>query len=125
MNEGLDIRPRRNYQNKLKHLGKCIKIILLGSRAKHTHTNHSDFDIKEIPFDTLYILQEELNRLPSLKSFDIVDINAVSADFKKLIKETGKVILKEIELQLSRFELSLNRLKEALSYNYLMSYLRS
>ncbi len=81
----------------VKYLGRNIKIILFGSRAKGNYTEHSDFDIaieKEgsIPFDVLYRIREELDELPTLKSFDIVDLTLIDNDFKSLIMETGKVL---------------------------------
>ncbi len=81
----------------IKYCGKDVKIILFGSRAKGNYTKHSDFDIAiekkgEIPFHILYKIEEELDMLPTLKSFDIVDLGIVDDDFKKLIKNTGRVI---------------------------------
>jgi len=78
---------------------KGVKVYLFGSRAKGTARPNSDFDIalewhSKIPFVTLAKIREKLEELPTLKSFDIIDLNRVSQEFRNEVSETG-VLLNE------------------------------
>ncbi len=79
-----------------KHLPQC-RIYLFGSRAKGTARENSDFDIavdcgSKVPFSVMARIEEELEELPTLKSFDLVDLSLVSEDFRKTVKRTGVIL---------------------------------
>lgn len=69
------------------------KVVLFGSRARGTHTKRSDIDIAVSggDFDPFYWDIKE--KVHSLLSFDIVDIDSgISADLKKEIERDGVTI---------------------------------
>ena len=79
-----------------KHLPHA-RIILFGSRASGRHTPRSDFDIAidvgaPIPLSTMFRIREELDMLPTLKMFDLVDLNSVDERFRRHIMRSGKVL---------------------------------
>jgi len=86
----------------LKAIPKIVKkylpdarVILYGSRARGDYKPNSDFDIavdnkgRAVESATIYLIREELDNLPTLKSFDVVDLNSVSEEFRKLILKEG------------------------------------
>jgi len=86
----------------LKAIPKIVKkylpdarVILYGSRARGDYKPNSDFDIavdnkgRAVEPATIYLIREELDNLPTLKSFDVVDLNSVSEEFRKLILKEG------------------------------------
>ncbi len=73
------------------------KVYLFGSRAKGTAKPHSDFDIaiewkEKIPFYTMARIREELDKLPTLKSFDLIDLKIVSSSFVETVRKTGVIL---------------------------------
>lgn len=69
------------------------KVILFGSRAKGTHTERSDIDIAVSggDFDSFYWDIKE--KVYSLLSFDIVDLDAgVSKELESIIDKEGVII---------------------------------
>lgn len=69
------------------------KIILFGSRARRTNTERSDIDIAVYggDFDSFYWDIKE--KVHSLLTFDIVEVNAgISEDLEKEIEKDGVVI---------------------------------
>jgi len=79
-----------------KYLPNC-RIYLFGSRAKGTARKNSDFDIavdcgSKIPFSVMAKIEGELEELPTLKSFDLVDLSLVSDDFRKMVERTGVIL---------------------------------
>lgn len=71
---------------------KEYKIFFFGSRVKGDNFITSDIDIgiegkKEIPLEKLLLIKEEIENLPTLYKFDIVDFKKVSKKFKKIAKE--------------------------------------
>ena len=70
-----------------------IKIVLFGSRARGDHTERSDVDLAVYggDFDSFYWNIKE--KLHSLLSFDVVDMNSrVTEELKKEIERDGVVI---------------------------------
>jgi len=72
-------------------------VYLFGSRAQGRAKESSDFDIaiewkEKIPFSVLYRIKEELEELPTLKSFDFVDLKRVPDNFVRSVKEGGVVL---------------------------------
>ncbi|MFW6132132.1 MAG: nucleotidyltransferase family protein [Candidatus Aminicenantaceae bacterium] len=64
------------------------KVFFFGSRVKETNFPRSDVDIgiegpDEIPPPKFLAIKEELDNLPTLYSFDLVDFKNVPPDFKK------------------------------------------
>ena len=73
------------------------RVIVFGSRAKGRHRPNSDLDLaldigKPIEGWLMETLREELDKLPTLVSFDLVDLHKVGEDFKKTILSEGKVV---------------------------------
>ncbi len=79
-----------------KHLPR-VRVIVFGSRAGGNFRENSDLDLaldwgKPIPPYLMEQIREELDELPTLVSFDLVDLNSVSEEFKKQILRTGRII---------------------------------
>jgi len=73
------------------------KVFLFGSRVTGEANNRSDFDIgilaeKEIPAAIKMDIDEELNKLPLLQKFEVVDFNQVSEDFKEFALQKIELI---------------------------------
>ncbi|MBI4242687.1 MAG: nucleotidyltransferase domain-containing protein [Planctomycetes bacterium] len=86
------IRPQLETVTKIitRNLGSSVEIYLFGSWANQTSYNESDIDIavdtgKPIPTLSMYKIKEEIDDLPTLRSFDIVDLNSIAADFRENI----------------------------------------
>jgi len=63
-------------------------LFFFGSRVKGDNFITSDIDIgieggKEVPLEILLLIKEEIENLPTLYKFDIVDFNKVSKSLKK------------------------------------------
>jgi len=64
------------------------KVFFFGSRVKENNFPRSDIDIgiegpKEIPVEIKFKIEEEIDKLPTLYKFDIVDFKNISKKFKK------------------------------------------
>ncbi|MEI6728937.1 MAG: nucleotidyltransferase domain-containing protein [bacterium] len=75
-------------------LGENTKILIFGSRVRGTARKFSDVDIavtrqKPIPSRDLTKIKEEINNSKFRYLVDIVDLNSVSAEFRKVVEETG------------------------------------
>jgi len=73
------------------------KIVLFGSWAKGTAVDTSDIDIgilgdHEIPFDRMNAIKHAVDEIPTLRSIDIVDLNAVSETFKQNALKQARVL---------------------------------
>lgn len=73
------------------------RVIVFGSRAKGKHRPNSDLDLaldigEPIGGWIVETLREELDKLPTLVTFDLVDLHKVGEDFKKTILSEGKVV---------------------------------
>lgn len=72
-----------------KHLDlNKYKVFFFGSRVKGSNFNVSDVDIgimgsEKIPVEIKMDIEEEIDELPTLHTFDVVDFNDVSEDFKE------------------------------------------
>ena len=75
------------------------KIILFGSRAKGKFRKHSDFDfaIDTVEPDNISRrkLSEKIESISGLYKIDIVFLENVDRDFKKIIINSGKVLYAE------------------------------
>ncbi len=72
-------------------------VYLFGSRASGKAKENSDFDIavewkEKIPLFIMSKIREELEKLPTLKSFDLVDLKMCSEEFARLVKEKGVLL---------------------------------
>jgi predicted nucleotidyltransferase len=70
------------------------QIFLFGSRAKGDVNTLSDYDIAidintKIPLETISRIKDEIDKLPTLKTIDITDLNRVNMKFKKIVLKTG------------------------------------
>ena len=79
-----------------KYLPNAV-VIVYGSRARGDYKPNSDLDVailteNKIPASLMAQLREELDELPTLVSFDLVDLNSVSEEFKRTVLKEGKVV---------------------------------
>lgn len=73
-----------------KTLGPNYKVYFFGSRVKGNNLERSDIDIavsgpEKIPASKRLDLQDQIDNLPYLFKFDIVDLNTVPKEFSKKI----------------------------------------
>jgi uncharacterized protein len=66
------------------------KVFLFGSRAKGTNRDRSDFDIAiegiaSIPGHVKLAIGDALDKIPTLYSFDVVDMKTAGAKFRESI----------------------------------------
>jgi len=71
---------------------KKYKVFFFGSRVKGNNFPRADIDIgiegpKEISGDIKLEIKEEIDKLPTLYKFDIVDFKSVDQKFKKEAKK--------------------------------------
>lgn len=70
------------------------RVILFGSRAKGTATQRSDIDLAVEGVRNVEVLREEIEEIPTLYSFDLVDLDTCENGLLlEDIKEYGKKIL--------------------------------
>ncbi len=71
-------------------------VYLFGSRSKDTHRTGSDFDIAvtgtKPHFDIQKNLEDDLENVIGLYQMDIIYLDDVEEDFRKLVLSQGKVI---------------------------------
>ncbi len=85
----------------LKHLSSnVIEIFLFGSRSKKMNTAYSDYDIgvrgvRAIPFNIIQKIEDDLNELNTLKSFDIIDFLSVSDGFAEEALKNKRILYVE------------------------------
>lgn len=63
-------------------------IFLFGSRAKGDNLERSDFDVgifgnSPVPWSKMTIIKDKIDRIPTLKKIDIIDLKSSSESFKK------------------------------------------
>ncbi len=68
---------------------KEYRVFFFGSRVEGRGDEHSDIDIgiegkKEIPYETISSIQEEIENLPTLYKIDVVDFKTVSDKFRNI-----------------------------------------
>ena len=71
---------------------KKYKVFFFGSRVRGDNFPRADIDIgiegpKAIPAEVKLNIEEELEKLPTLYKFDLVDFSQVSKDFEKEVKK--------------------------------------
>lgn len=73
---------------------KVQTAILFGSRAKGTAHEKSDFDVAVSGVEDIELLREKIEELPTLYSFDIVDLDeCMNQLLKEEIARYGRKIL--------------------------------
>ena len=79
--------------NKCKHHG-IEEVILFGSWAKGLESERSDIDIAVCGVNDIESLREDIESIPTLRSFDIVDIKTCKNELLlKEINQYGRKIL--------------------------------
>jgi predicted nucleotidyltransferase len=72
------------------------RIYLFGSRASGTNENYSDFDIaiegNKKSFRTLRVAREKIDYAMGIYSCDLVELEKINADFRKLVEKEGKLL---------------------------------
>ena len=73
---------------------KVEEVILFGSWAKGTASRRSDIDIAVRGIKDIELLREEIEEIPTLRSFDIVDMERCKNELLlREIEEYGRKIL--------------------------------
>lgn len=80
-----------------KHLPRGYKFLIFGSWSRGDALPTSDIDIgilgkKKVPHDTMMMIREEAENIPTLRSVDIVDLNSVEESFKNNVLEYARPI---------------------------------
>ena len=98
------VKPLKSNEELIKATVEVIKeflpdavVIVYDSRAKGYYRPNSDLDVAiltdgEVPAPLIAQIREKLDELPTLVSFDLVDLKTVSEEFKKVILKEGKVV---------------------------------
>lgn len=78
-------------------LSAGARLLLFGSWAQGKALPQSDLDIavqckRALPFSKMVELRAELEKIPTLRSIDLVDLNAVDDRFKNNILKDAKVL---------------------------------
>jgi predicted nucleotidyltransferase len=78
-------------------LSDDYRILLFGSWAKGNALETSDIDIgimgkEKVPRDIMVKILEKAEEIPTLRSIDIVDLNAVGENFRKSALRHAKVL---------------------------------
>jgi len=73
------------------------EIFLFGSRANNSNENFSDFDIgiktnSSLPLSILQKIEDEIDELNTLKSFDIIDFSSVTNEFVEEVKKNKRIL---------------------------------
>lgn len=81
----------RNY------LPEDYKILIFGSWAQDKALKGSDIDIgilgkEKAPWSSMTKISQAVEKIPTLRSIDIVDLNAVEENFKNKVLEYAKVL---------------------------------
>jgi predicted nucleotidyltransferase len=76
------------------------RVILFGSRATGRAREGSDFDIGvdgrgDVPFQTLALVEGDLEDLPTLLRVDVVDLAKTDVDFAERVKSKGQVLYEQ------------------------------
>lgn len=80
-----------------KHLSASYKILIFGSWTKGNAISVSDIDIgilgvKKVPWSKMAKILEEVEKIKTLRSIDIVDLRSVSGRFRKNALAHSKAI---------------------------------
>lgn len=79
---------------KICRKNQVSEVILFGSRAKGTAHEKSDFDLAVSGVDDLEELREQIEEIPTLYSFDVVDLDTCTNRLlKEEIAQYGRKIL--------------------------------
>ncbi|MFH1727310.1 MAG: nucleotidyltransferase domain-containing protein [Pseudomonadota bacterium] len=92
-----------NIDNLIKNIVSILtsnldtsKIYLFGSRAKNKNDSNADFDFAiealEPELSLLRYIRGEIDKIAGLYKVDLVFLENCDEDFKKIIKESGKVV---------------------------------
>lgn len=73
------------------------RVLLFGSRARGNAKQHSDFDLavdgdEPLPLKSFFEIAEDLENLPTLYSFDWVDLTKVNNRFREEALKSARVI---------------------------------
>ena len=90
----IEFYPEEKLKNQVSEIvGRCLdlnsyRVFFFGSRVKKDNSPFSDIDIgiegtEEIPVEIKLEIEEELDKLPTLYKFELIDFKKVPDDFKK------------------------------------------
>ncbi len=73
------------------------RVFFFGSRVEGKGNERSDIDVgieglKEIPYEIMAKIKEDVENLPTLYKIDIVDFKKVSADFYEIALQNAETI---------------------------------
>ena len=94
------------------------RIVLFGSRARGDHRERSDIDlaIYDLPKNTWSSFEDAVENLPTLLSFDLVDMNRpISPELRTNIERDGIDLMTKYNEKYSKFISAVERLHESIS----------
>ena len=104
MNYNLDGRLEREIISLAKIFG-IKKLILFGSRARGTNRERSDIDLAAAGGDVLNFAEAVEEKVNTLLSFDIVNLDAgVDKNFQAELERNGIILYEEAPAALKKFE---------------------
>ena len=79
------------------YLSNEYKVLIFGSWARGDALETSDIDIgilgkKRVPWNLMVKILEKTGEIPTLRSIDIVDLNAVDENFKNNVLRHAKIL---------------------------------
>lgn len=79
------------------HLPDGYRMMIFGSWAKGKALKNSDLDIgilgkEPVPWSSMVKISQEIENLPTLRSIDVVDLNAVEENFKNKVLEHAQAL---------------------------------
>ena len=90
----IEFYPEEKLKNQVSEIvGRCLDlnsyhVFFFGSRVRKDNSLLSDIDIgiegpEEVPVEIKLEIEEELDKLPTLYKFELIDFKKVPGDFKK------------------------------------------
>jgi len=81
-----------------RHLDEEYRVYLFGSWAKGDSLPTSDIDIGilgvgRVPWETMAAIKGEIEAIPTLRSIDVVDLQAAGASFRENVLADAKPIV--------------------------------
>lgn len=79
------------------HLSDDYRVMIFGSWTKGNALKNSDLDIailgqKPVPRNSMVKISQEVDDLPTLRSIDVVDLQAVEEKFKNQVLEHAQTL---------------------------------
>jgi predicted nucleotidyltransferase len=99
MQFGLEEKDLDLIKNIFSNFIEIEEVIIFGSRATGTEKINSDIDLalkgKNINFETILEITNELDELPVAYTFDVLDYDKINSEIKEQIDKNGKIFFKK------------------------------